>query len=114
MDINFDKIKGILAIVITVGSSLLSGFLAGKHYLDNSFVSLDEFNRIKIRASINYLETRKYALENRLYLLDICSKDKNCPHYGSAQYDIDRTKRDLDDTRGQVEALKRKFQTESD
>jgi len=109
MDINFDKIKGILAVVITVGSSLFSLVITGKHYLDTSFVSAQEFADIRIRVTINFLENRKYAMENRLYLLDMCSKDPKCVHHGSAQYEMEKTKRELDDTRGQVELLKRKL-----
>jgi hypothetical protein len=107
MDINFDKVKGILAVVITVGSSLFSGILAGKHYLDTSFVSAKEFSDIRVRVTLNFLENRKYAMENRLYLLDMCSKDPKCIHFGSTQYETEKAKRELDDTRGQIEVLKR-------
>jgi len=109
MDINFDKIKASIGILITVASALVSGFIAGKNYLDTSFVSAKEFENIKIRVTISHLENRKFSLENRLYLLDICSRDTKCPHYGASSFEIDRAKRELDDTRGQLETLKRKL-----
>lgn len=109
MDINFDKIKASIGILITVASALVSGFIAGKNYLDTSFVSAKEFENIRARVTISQLENRKFSLENRLYLLDICSRDIKCTHYGAASFEIERAKRELDDTRGQLETLKRKM-----
>lgn len=109
MDINFDKIKASIGILITVASALVSGYIAGKNYLDTSFVSAAEFETIRARVTISQLENKKFSLENRLYLLDICSRDTKCTHYGAASFEIDRTKRELDDTRGQLETLKRRM-----
>lgn len=80
MNINFDKIKSFTAIGITVISSLVSGVITAKHYLDSSFVSASEFERIRTRVTLNFLDNRKYSLENRLFLLDICVKDEKCAH----------------------------------
>lgn len=107
MDINFDKIKSIAAIGITVISSLVSGAITAKHYLDTSFVSATEFERIRTRVTLNFLENRKYSLENRLFLLDICSKDEKCVHRGSSQFEAEKTKREIDDTRMQIETLRK-------
>jgi hypothetical protein len=112
MDINFDKIKSGIGIFITVASALVSVYIAGKNYLDTSFVSAKEFENIKARVIISQLENRKFSLENRLYLLDICSRDVKCTHYGAASFEIERTKRELDDTRGQLETVKRKLLSE--
>jgi hypothetical protein len=112
MDINFDKIKTIAAIAITVVSSLVSAFITAKTYLDTSFVSTAEFERIRTQVTLNFLENRKYSFENRLYLLDTCAKDPKCTHHGSTQYEIEKTKRDIDDVRGQIELLKRKLLAE--
>jgi hypothetical protein len=109
MDINFDKIKSIAAIGITVFSTLISGFISAKTYLDSSFVSATEFDRIRTQVTLNFLDNRKYSLENRLFLLDICIKDPKCVHAGSANFEIEKTKREIDDTRGQIETLKRRL-----
>ena len=75
-------------------------------------MSATEFETIRTRVTISQLENRKFSLENRLYLLDICSRDTKCPHYGAAPFEIERSRRELDDTRGQLETLKRKLLSE--
>lgn len=109
MDINFDKIKSVLTVVIAIGSGMFSLYLTGKNYLETSFVPNSTYERMKDQMTLNYLENRKYSLENRIYFLNMCMRDTKCPFNTSSHFEVTKAARDLDDVRGEIEILRKKI-----
>ena len=54
------------------------------------------------------IENRKMLLENRIYVLNMCKVIENCAYKSTADLEIDKTKREIDDIRSHLSSLKRK------
>ena len=108
MDLNFTKLKGVITVIIAVVTSLTSGFMAGKHYLDNEFVNTSDFERTRLNMGIHLLENRKLTLETRLYIYKLCKISPNCVDK-NVDVAIEKDIRELEDDRKQLDELKKKI-----
>jgi hypothetical protein len=104
----FDKLKIYVPIALTVASTITSGVFMARDYLSSNYVSISRFDDMRLTAAITILENRKSLLENRLYFLDVCKSTPTCQYKDSVVTDIEKTKRDLDDTRKHLEVMRSK------
>jgi hypothetical protein len=107
MELNTDKLKSTIGIIVMVVTSLSSVFFAGKKYLDSEFTNVGDFDRARINMNISLLENKKLILETRLYVYKLCKISPNCVDK-NIDIDIEKDIRDLEDVRGQLETLKKK------
>ncbi len=108
MELTFDKLKSYVPVAITVISTIVSGAFFAKDYITTNFVSRTEFNDLRSLAAQYVLENRKMLLETRIYVLNMCKVTENCAYKSTADVEIDKTKRELDDIRSHLSSLKRK------
>lgn len=104
----FERIKTYIPAIVAVVTTLSSGFMAGKHYLDSEFVNVGDFDRSRLNMSIYLLENRKLTLESRIYVYKLCKISPNCPDKNVDAH-LEKDLRDLDDIRNQLETLRKKL-----
>jgi hypothetical protein len=121
---DLDSVKKYIGVVAAAVPIAIAGYTLAAHYLDDRFVPQKEYQtrqakqeallqEVRIDASIQILEVKRFTLEERIVTLDLCSISAGCRDAlkGGLDSAKARTHRELDDVRAQLAEWKKQKNT---
>ena len=97
MEFNFETMKKYatyITVVVSTGAAAGSWF---SNYINEKFVSRQEYSLIVERSTASIQEIRKTSLENRLYTIQLCQMIPECEKNKAIEFERVRIERELVD-----------------